>query len=136
MVATVLKEPLRYEDEITGRIIGAAIEVHKHLGSGLLESVYQTCLAQEMQSQGIKFEREKRLPVIYKGIHTNQVFRLDFLVEDLIIVKLKAVKALNDVHMAQVLSYLKLSNLTLGLLLNFNVRRLKTGGIKRVALKL
>lgn len=129
----MLKEELRKEDEITGKIIGAAIEVHRQLGPGLLESAYQGCLAHEMGLRGIHFEREKALPIAYKGISLDQGYRLDFLVEDLIIVELKSVKKLNEIHHAQTLSYLKLANLQLGLLLNFNVLRLKQGGIKRVA---
>lgn len=132
----MLKEPLRKEDEVTGKIIGAAIEVHRQLGPGLLESAYQVCLAREMELRGIQFAREKPLPIIYKGINIDQGYRLDFLVEGLIIVELKAVKEFNDIHHAPVLSYLKLANLQLGLLLNFNVIRLKQGGIKRVANKL
>ena len=128
-----MKEPLRREDEVTGKIIGAAIEVHKQLGPGLLESAYQICLAREMELRGINFEREKPLPIIYKGTSLDQGYRLDFLVEDSIIVELKSVKKLNKIHHAQTLSYLKLANLQLGLLLNFNVIRLKQGGIKRIA---
>jgi len=128
-----MKEPLRREDEVTGKIIGAAIEVHKQLGPGLLESAYQICLAREMELRGINFEREKPLPIIYKGTSLDQGYRLDFLVEDSIIVELKSVKKLNEIHHAQTLSYLKLANLQLGLLLNFNVIRLKQGGIKRIA---
>jgi len=128
-----MKEPLRKEDKVTGKIIGAAIEVHKQLGPGLLESAYQICLAREMELRGINFEREKPLPIIYKGTNLDQGYRLDFLVEDSIIVELKSVKKLNEIHHAQTLSYLKLANLQLGLLLNFNVIRLKQGGIKRIA---
>lgn len=86
-----------------------------------------------MTLRGIRFERERVLPVVYKGVHLDQGYRLDFLVEDLIVVELKSVAQLTDVHYAQVLSYLKLANLKLGLLLNFNVVRLKSGGIRRVA---
>lgn len=129
----MLKEPLRDEDKITEKIIGAAIEVHRHLGPGLLESAYQACLAHEMGLRGISFKQEMPLPIFYKGVHLDQGYRLDFLVEDLVIVELKAVTQLTDVHYAQVLSYLKLTRLKLALLLNFNVVRLKTGGIKRVA---
>ncbi|MCB9004766.1 MAG: GxxExxY protein [Ardenticatenaceae bacterium] len=128
-----MREPLRNEDKMTEKIIGAAIEVHRHLGPGLLESAYQVCLAHEMTLRGIRFEREKPLPVVYKSVHLDQGYRLDFLVEGLIIVELKSVKQLTDIHYAQLLSYLKLSDLKLGLLLNFNVLRLKNGGIKRVA---
>jgi len=128
-----MREPLRDEDKITEKIIGAAIEVHRHLGPGLLESAYQVCLAHEMTLRGIHFEREKSLPIVYKGVHLDQGYRLDFLVEGLIIVELKSIKQLTDIHYAQVLSYVKLADLKLGLLLNFNVLRLKNGGIKRVA---
>jgi GxxExxY protein len=129
----MLREPLREEYLITDKIIGAAIEVHKHLGPGLLESAYQTCLAHEMRLRGIRFEPEKPLPITYKGVRMELAYRLDFVVENMVIVELKAVKAFDVVHEAQLMSYLKLSELKLGLLLNFNVRRLKEGGIKRVA---
>ena len=131
-----MREPMRKEDEITGRIIGAAIEVHKHLGPGLLESAYQRCLAHEMSLRGIQFEREKAMPLTYKGVAIEQAYRADFVVENLVVLELKAVRKFEAVHQAQLMSYLKLANLKLGLLLNFNVRRLKTGGIKRVALNL
>ena len=131
-----MREPLRIEDEITGKIIGAAIEVHKHLGPGLLESAYQACLAHEMTLRGIQFEREKVVPLVYKQLPVETAYRADFIVENLIVVELKAVKQFEAIHQAQLMSYLKLANLKLGLLLNFNVRRLKAGGIKRVALNL
>ena len=131
-----MREPLRIEDEITGKIIGAAIEVHKHLGPGLLESAYQACLAHEMTLRGIQFEREKIVPLVYKQLPVETAYRADFIVENLIVVELKAVKQFEAIHQAQLMSYLKLANLKLGLLLNFNVRRLKSGGIKRVALNL
>ena len=131
-----MREPMRKEDENTGRIIGAAIEVHKHLGPGLLESAYQRCLAHEMSLRGIQFEREKAMPLTYKGVAIEQAYRADFVVENLVVLELKAVRKFEAVHQAQLMSYLKLANLKLGLLLNFNVRRLKTGGIKRVALNL
>ncbi len=131
-----MREPLRVEDEITGKIIGAAIEVHKHLGPGLLESAYQACLAHELSLRGIQFEREKVVPLVYKQLPVETAYRADFIVENLIVVELKAVKQFEAIHQAQLMSYLKLANLKLGLLLNFNVRRLKAGGIKRVALNL
>ena len=131
-----MREPLRIEDEITGKIIGAAIEVHKHLGPGLLESAYQACLAHEMTLRGIQFEREKIVPLVYKQLPVETAYRADFIVENLIVVELKAVKQFEAIHQAQLMSYLKLANLKLGLLLNFNVQRLKSGGIKRVALNL
>ena len=131
-----MREPLRDVDHITDKVIGAAIEVHKSLGPGLLESAYQTCLAHEMKIRGIQFEKEKPLPIIYKGVQMDMVYRLDFLVEKKVILELKAVREFDVIHQAQLLSYLKLSNLQLGLLMNFNVKRLTFGGIKRVANKL
>ena len=128
-----MKEALRPEDLITEKIIGAAIEVHKQLGPGLLESAYQVCLAHEMGLRGIRFEREKPIPLFYKGVMMEQAYRADFVVEDTIIVELKAVKEFENIHTAQLMSYLKLADLKLGLLLNFNVKLLKIGGIKRVA---
>ena len=131
-----MKEALRPEDLITEKIIGAAIEVHKQLGPGLLESAYQVCLAHERGLRGIRFEREKPIPLFYKGVMMEQAYRADFVVEDTIIVELKAVKEFENIHTAQLMSYHKLADLKLGLLLNFNVKLLKIGGIKRVALKL
>ena len=128
-----MKEALRPEDLITEKIIGAAIEVHKQVGPGLLESAYQVCLAQEMGLRGIRFEREKPIPLFYKGVMMEQAYRADFVVEDTIIVELKAVKEFENIHTAQLMSYHKLADLKLGLLLNFNVKLLKIGGIKRVA---
>lgn len=132
----MLKEPLRPEDKITEQIIGAAIEVHRQLGPGLLESAYQHCMAYELSQRGVRFQMEKPLPVQYKNVLLDCGYRLDFLVEDLVIVELKAVHELNDLHKAQLLTYLKLANLKLGLLLNFNVTLLKRKGIQRIALNL
>ncbi len=123
------------ENAISKEIIGAAIEVHKILGPGLLESAYQECLARELALRGIKFEREKTLPLEYKGVRLECGFRVDFLVEKLVIVELKAVENVLPIHQAQILTYLKLLKLKLGLLLNFNVPMMKAG-IKRLALKL
>lgn len=128
----MLKEPIRPEDTITDKVIGAAIEVHKHLGPGLLESAYQHCLAYEMSQRGLQFEMEKPLPVRYKHVALDCGYRLDFLVEGVVIVELKAVEAILDIHRAQIITYLRLTNLQLGLLLNFNVPILRSGGIKRV----
>lgn len=126
---------MKREDELSNQIIGAAIEVHKQLGPGLLESAYEECMAYEFTLRHIPSERQKTLPVVYKGIKLDCGYRLDFLVGDLVIVELKSVSELNPVHEAQVITYLKLSNLKLGLLLNFNVRLMKNG-IHRVALDL
>lgn len=112
---------------LTQKIIGAAIEVHRHLGPGLLESTYEACLAFELGKLGIKVERQKSLPVIYKEVQLDQGYRIDLLVEDKVVVELKVVEEINAIHEAQVLSYLKLSNCPAGLLLNFNVKLLKDG---------
>jgi GxxExxY protein len=122
-----------YEKELTGQIIGAAIEVHRELGPGLLESAYQACLAQEFSFQGLSFEQEKPLPVKYKGIQVDCGYRLDFVVAGKVVVELKAVDAIHKVHEAQLLTYLKLTGCRVGLLINFNVPVLKDG-IKRMVL--
>ncbi len=121
------------ENEITHKIIGAAIEVHRELGPGLLESAYEECLAHELTLRRLSFERQKPLPVIYKGIQVECGFRLDFLVSDLVVVELKAVEDLTKIHQAQVMTYLKLTHCRLGLLINFNTYRLLQG-LKRIIL--
>ncbi|MGB9889999.1 MAG: GxxExxY protein [Anaerolineae bacterium] len=118
-------------DRITEAIIGAAIEVHRALGPGLLESAYEACLAFELAQQGLKVEQQKPLPVIYKEVRLDCGYRLDLLVEGAVIVEIKAVDHLAPIHQAQLLSYLKLSGCKVGLLINFNVQVLKEG-IKRV----
>jgi GxxExxY protein len=123
------------ENEISGQVIGAAIEVHRQLGPGLLESAYEECLAYEMELRHIPFERQKPLPLTYKGIHLDCGYRLDFLVGGLVVVELKAVKAFEPIHEAQILTYLRLTNCKLGLLLNFHSTLMKKG-IKRIALNL
>ena len=123
------------ENSLSKEIIGAAIEVHRILGPGLLESAYQKCLERELTLRDLKFEKEKQIPIEYKGIKLDCGYRLDFLVEGLVIIELKAVEKILPIHKAQVLTYLKLQNLKLGLILNFNVPMLKDG-IKRLALKL
>lgn len=119
------------ENDISGKIIGCAIEVHKALGPGLLESAYEECLFYELQAAGLKVEKQKALPVIYKEVKLDAGYRIDLLVEGCVVVELKSVETLHDVHTAQVLTYLKLSGCKLGLLMNFNVYRLKEG-IKRL----
>ena len=114
-------------DELTEKIIGAAIEVHRNLGPGLLESTYETCLAYELETMGFIVQRQLVLPVIYKGLQLPQAFRIDLLVEGQIVVEIKAVEELTEVHAAQVLSYLKFSGCKKGLLINFNVKLLKQG---------
>lgn len=118
-------------NRLSNVIIGAAIEVHRELGPGLLESAYDVCLKHELAQQGVRVESQVPQPVIYKGIYLDCGYRLDLLVEDLIIVELKTVESLHPIHDAQLLTYLKLKNLWLGLLINFNVPLLKHG-IKRL----
>lgn len=118
-------------NELTERVIGACIEIHRTLGPGLLESAYEECLCHELSLAGIKFERQKPLPVHYKDVNLDCGYRLDLVVEQKVIVELKAVENLLPIHEAQLLTYLKLSGMTLGLLINFNVAMLKQG-IKRI----
>lgn len=112
---------------LTRKIIGAAIEVHRHLGPGLLESAYETCLAYELEQIGLTVERQKALPLVYKEIRLDQGYHLDLLVERTVIVELKVVERITPVHEAQVLSYLRFSGCEVGLLINFNVKLLKNG---------
>ena len=118
-------------DTLSHIIIGAAIEVHKALGPGLLESAYETCLCHELKLRSIAYARQLELPVPYKGVTMDCGYRLDIIVEQLVIVELKAVSALEPIHDAQLLTYLRLRQLWLGLLINFNVPVLKHG-IKRL----
>jgi GxxExxY protein len=118
--------------KITEQVIGACIEIHKHLGPGLLESIYEECLCYELSVLGLKFERQKPLHVKYKSVNLDCGYRLDLVIEDKIILELKTVEHLLPIHEAQLLTYLKLSGLTLGLLINFNVPVLKNG-VKRIA---
>ena len=113
--------------DLSRQVIGCAIEVHRHLGPGLLESTYQQCLAHELQTSQIAFKLEHPLPVIYKGVRIDCGYRLDLLVEDTLILELKAVEAVREIHKAQLLTYMKLAGIKHGLLLNFNVVRLKDG---------
>ena len=117
-------------NQLSKDFIAAAIEVHKELGPGLLESVYEDCLREELLMRGIRFQSQVDIPLVYKGRDTGKVFRLDLLVEDTLIVELKAVEELRPVHEVQLLTYLKLSNKPIGLLVNFNVPVLRDG-IKR-----
>ena len=114
-------------------MIGCAIEVHRELGPGLLESAYQRCLAYELGRKGFAFEVERSLPILYKGEAIDCNYRLDLVVEDLVLLELKSVAALDPIHEAQIITYLKLSKLPVGLLINFNVEVLKNG-IKRFVL--
>lgn len=118
-------------NQISEAIIGAAITVHRELGPGLLESAYEACLEYELLDRGFEVERQKEIPVVYRGVRVDCGFRLDLRVNGLVLVELKAVERLERIHDAQVLSYLKLTGLHLGLLMNFNVTRL-VDGIKRL----
>jgi len=117
----------------TERIIGCAIEVHKHLGPGLLESAYEECLAYELQNAGLKIERQKPVPVVYKNIKLECGYRIDILVENSVVIELKTAQEFNPVFEAQVLTYLKFAEKKIGLLINFNVKLLKEG-LKRYIL--
>lgn len=119
------------ENELSSIIIGCAIEVHKQLGPGLLESAYQECLYHELMKKGLKVVKEKSMPIIYKDIKLDHGYRIDLLVENKVVIEIKTVESFTDVHTAQVLTYLKLGNYKLGLLLNFHVITLKSG-IKRI----
>lgn len=118
---------------LSQKIIGAGITVHKTLGPGLLESIYEECLAIQMKQDGLVFERQKLIPVFYQGIKLDMTFKADFIVEDKIIIELKAVENILPIHEAQLLTYMKLSGIPLGLIINFNTVLLKDG-IKRMAL--
>ena len=118
---------------LTNKVLGLAFEVHTQLGAGLLESTYETCLYPELIETNTQVERQKKLPIIYKGIKLDTDYRIDLLIDKRLIIELKSVEALQPVHSAQILTYMKLSNLKYGLLLNFNVPRLKNG-IKRFIL--
>ena len=112
---------------ITEKIIGAAIDVHQALGPGLLESAYEACLFFELSDRGLKVEQQKPLPIIYREVRSDCAYRLDLLVEDEVIVEIKSVERILPIHEAQLISYLKLSNLSVGLLINFNEKMLKHG---------
>ncbi len=119
-------------DRITESIIGDAIEVHRALGPGLLESAYEACLAFELVEHGLRIERQKALPVVYRDVKLDCGYRLDILVEDAVVVEIKAVDQIAPIHKAQLLSYLRLSKCPVGLLINFNVKVLKSGIIRMV----
>jgi len=121
------------ERELTERVIGCAIEVHRTLGPGLLESTYQQCLAHELEVQEIPFASEVDLPIDYKGIKLNCGYRLDLLVDERLIVELKAVDEVTGLHQAQLMTYMKLAKVSLGLLINFNVTRL-VDGVRRIVI--
>lgn len=118
-------------NDLTGRIIGLAMEVHNVLGPGLLESSYKECLYYKIGKSGLYVEKEKPMPLVFEGVKLECGYRIDLLIENKIVIEIKSVEALNDIHLAQTLTYLKLGNYKLGLLMNFNVVKLKEG-IKRV----
>lgn len=124
---------MREEDRVSELVIGSAIEVHRSLGPGLLESVYEECLSHELATRDVHFERQKPIPVKYKGVTLDCGFRIDLLVSEILVVELKAIEKLLPIHTAQAITYLRLSHCKLGLLLNFNAIPL-TAGIKRVVL--
>lgn len=119
-------------DEITGRIIGAAIDVHRYLGPGMLEQPYELCLEAGLRKRDLRVERQVPVPVSYLGVELDCAFRMDILVEKTVVVEVKAVRKLAPVHVSQVLSYLGFADLHVGLLFNFNVEVLAVGGWKRV----
>ncbi len=119
------------ENELSHIVIGLAIEVHNSLGAGLLESAYQECLYYKLRKEGFKVEKEKAMPLVFEEVKLDCGYRIDLLVEDKLVIEIKSVEAINDIHLAQTLTYLKLGNFKLGLLINFNVTLLKHG-IKRI----
>lgn len=119
-------------EDLTGRIIGAAMAVHREIGPGLLESAYEVCLCHELHSCGLAFRRQVPLPVLYKGVRLDCGYRIDVIVEDRVVVELKAIDAISDLHTAQLLTYLRMSQLRVGLLFNFNSEVLKDSMIRLV----
>ena len=120
------------ENELSQKVIGIAIEIHKALGPGLLENAYKECMYYKLSENGLYVEKEKAMPLIYEEVELECGYRIDLLIENKLVIELKSVDILNDVHLAQTLTYLKLGNFRLGLLINFNVTLLRDG-IKRVA---
>jgi len=120
-------------NELSNQIIGAAIEVHRELGPGLLESAYEACLEHELKLRDLRVERQVKIPLVYKGLHLDCAYRIDLLVEDHVVIEMKAVDKLDKIHDSQTLTYLRLSKRWLGLLMNFNVPVLKNG-LKRLIL--
>jgi GxxExxY protein len=120
------------EGALTKEIIGAAIEVHRSLGPGLLESAYEICMCHELNARGVAFQRQVEIPVLYKGVSLDCGYKLDILVEDKVILELKAVEAILLVHEAQLLTYLRLSGKRVGFLMNFHVSRMTSGIVRKV----
>ncbi|MEI6683955.1 MAG: GxxExxY protein [Bacteroidota bacterium] len=119
------------ENEIARKVLWISLQVHKSLGPGLLESAYKECLAYKLQQAGLKIEKEVPMPLVFEGVKLQCGYRIDLLIEHKVVVEIKSVDSLNDVHLAQILTYMKLGNFKLGLLINFNVALLKQG-IRRV----
>lgn len=119
------------ENEIARTVFGAGLKVHRTLGPGLLESVYEICLCFELEKAGLLVEKQKPLPLIYEGVQMDAGFRIDLFVENKFVIEIKSVASLTDIHMAQILTYLKLSNCKLGMLINFNTYLFKDG-VRRV----
>ncbi|MBA4322766.1 MAG: GxxExxY protein [Odoribacter sp.] len=124
-----------FENDIATKIIGSAIEVHQALGPGLLESAYKECLCYKLLESGLAVEKEKPMPLVFEKVKLECGYRIDLLVENKVVIEIKSVEALNEVHLAQTLTYMKLGNYRLGLLINFNVKMLKDG-IRRIVNKL
>jgi len=122
--------------DLTRAIIGAAIEVHRALGPGLLESAYQECLCRELFLRSLRFKRQYPIPLEYKGVKLDKGYQLDLLVEDCCVVEIKSIDAIHPIFVAQTLTYMRLGNWKIGLIFNFNVEVLKDGGIRRLALNL
>lgn len=129
--ATATAPKLRYE-EMTERILGAAIEVHKILGPGLMESAYEECLCHELNLRGLRFERQMMVPVSYKGVNLDCGYKLDLLIEDTVIPELKCAERITSVHEAQLLTYMKLLTKPVGFIINFNVPVMRAGIVRKV----
>lgn len=114
-------------DKLSNLIIGKAIEVHRHLGPGLLESAYEECLAYELTLEGIEIKRQIAVPIVYKDIKLDKGYRIDILAEDSVVIEIKSIEAFTNVHEAQILTYMKFAEKEIGLLINFNVKMLKQG---------
>jgi len=126
-----MEQTADYLNSLTNQIIGAAIDVHRMLGCGLLESAYEACLTFELRKRGLRIERQKPLPLTYRDVKLNCAYRMDLVVEGCVVVEVKSVSCLGRVHGAQLLSYLKAADLRVGIVLNFSVKQLTRGGIMR-----
>jgi GxxExxY protein len=127
---TLVKNKKMETNQITEKIIGCAIEVHKNLGPGLLESAYEECLYYELNNLGLHVKRQLALPLVYKEVKLDAGYRIDLLIESKVIVEIKSVEAIAEIHKAQLMTYMKLANIKIGLLMNFNVSRLKDGIVR------